>query len=75
MWSGRGKREEDDLDLEEDELDLTLPALPSEMGRKNGAGALPSPKHLAGEAMMSESNSEDESTSSSSAQLWEEFSF
>ncbi|XP_063921351.1 centrosomal protein of 164 kDa isoform X2 [Zophobas morio] len=63
------KRQDDDLDLDLDEDDLKLPALPSEMGRKNGAQALPSPKHLAGEAMISESNSEDESTSSSSVQL------
>ncbi|RZB94433.1 SMC N domain containing protein [Asbolus verrucosus] len=63
------KRHDDDLDLDEDEDDLKLPALPSEIGRKNGAQALPSPKHLAGEAMISESNSEDESTSSSSVQL------
>jgi myosin heavy subunit len=63
------ERHDDDLDLDEDEDDLKLPALPSEIGRKNGAQALPSPKHLAGEAMISESNSEDESTSSSSVQL------
>lgn len=63
------KRGDDDLDLDLDEDDLKLPALPSEIGRKNGAQALPSPKHLAGEAMISESNSEDESTSSSSVQL------
>ncbi|CAH1112740.1 unnamed protein product [Psylliodes chrysocephalus] len=57
----------DHLDLDEDNLDdLRLPALPSELDRRNGAAqALPSPKHLAGEAMISESNSEDESTSSS----------
>ncbi|CAH1978181.1 unnamed protein product [Acanthoscelides obtectus] len=52
------------LDLDEDNIyDIQLPALPSEMG--NGAQALPTPKHLAGKAMVSESNSEDESTSSS----------
>lgn len=56
----------DHLDLDEDnDDDLRLPALPSELDRRNGAQALPSPKHLAGEAMISESNSEDESTSSS----------
>ncbi|XP_072380106.1 uncharacterized protein toc isoform X4 [Diabrotica undecimpunctata] len=57
----------DHLDLDEDnDDDLPLPALPSELDRRNGAQALlPSPKHLAGEAMISESNSEDESTSSS----------
>ncbi|KAG5874966.1 hypothetical protein JTB14_003230 [Gonioctena quinquepunctata] len=60
------KLEEDQLDLDEDnDVDIQLPALPSELNRGNGAQALPSPKHLAGEAMISESNSEDESTSSS----------
>lgn len=63
------KRDDDDLDLDEDDDDLGLPALPSEIGRNNGLQALPSPKHMAGEAMISESNSEDESTSSSSVQL------
>jgi len=60
-WNGEGDFEED--------LDIKLPALPSEIGRKNGT-TLPVPKHLAGEAMLSESNSEDESSvSSSSGQL------
>ncbi|CAG9819044.1 unnamed protein product [Phaedon cochleariae] len=46
--------------------DLMLPALPSELeGSRGGLRVLPSPKLLAGEAMVSESNSEDESTSSS----------
>ncbi|KYB25579.1 hypothetical protein TcasGA2_TC034332 [Tribolium castaneum] len=67
--SSTPKPQDDDLDLDLDEDELKLPALPSEIGRKNGAQALPSPKHLAGEAMISESNSEDESTSSSSVQL------
>ncbi|XP_056630137.1 uncharacterized protein LOC130440813 isoform X1 [Diorhabda sublineata] len=56
----------DHLDLDEyNDDDLRLPALPSELDRRSGVQALPSPKHLAGEAMISESNSEDESTSSS----------
>lgn len=56
---------EDNLDLDEDhDVDIQLPALPSELDRQR-AQALPSPKHLAGESMVSESNSEDESTSSS----------
>nr|CAI5841018.1 unnamed protein product [Callosobruchus analis] len=38
---------------------------PTRANIKLGAQALPTPKHLAGEAMVSESNSEDESTSSS----------
>lgn len=51
------------INLDEDnEEDIQLPALPSE---ETGAPTLPSPKHLAGEAMVSESQSEDESTSSS----------
>lgn len=51
------------INLEEDnEEDIELPALPTE---ETGALTLPSPKHLAGEAMVSESQSEDESTSSS----------
>lgn len=55
------------MNLDEDnEDDIQLPALPSE---EDGAPTLPSPKHLAGEAMLSESQSEDESTSSS--QLWD----
>ncbi|CAH0555619.1 unnamed protein product, partial [Brassicogethes aeneus] len=54
-----------DLDEEETDVDLDLPALPSELDRQRSAQALPSPKHLAGEAMISESASEDESTSSS----------
>lgn len=66
---------DDDLDLDQDDLvDLQLPALPSELESRcrngNGSGRgqkLPSPKHLAGEAMVSESNSEDESTSTSSS--------
>ncbi|XP_018567471.1 uncharacterized protein LOC108908047 isoform X2 [Anoplophora glabripennis] len=56
---------EDHLDLDEDhDVDIQLPALPSELDRQR-ARPLPSPKHLAGESMVSESNSEDESTSSS----------
>lgn len=52
------------LNLDEDnEDDIQLPALPSE---EDGATTLPSPKHLAGEAMLSESQSEDESSTSSS---------
>ncbi|XP_060527561.1 uncharacterized protein LOC132702794 isoform X2 [Cylas formicarius] len=54
------------VDMDEDnEVDLELPALPSELDKKNGALALPSPEHLAGEGGTSDSNSEDESTSSS----------
>ncbi|KAL3269695.1 hypothetical protein HHI36_008755 [Cryptolaemus montrouzieri] len=63
------KRDDRDLDYLDDVLDLTLPALPSELGCKMEAQALPRPKLLAGEAIASESNSEDESTSSSSGQL------
>lgn len=57
------------LDEEEDEDDdvIELPALPSEIGGNcKKLIVLPSPKHLAGEAMVSESNSEDESSTSSS---------
>lgn len=51
---------------EEDDL-IDIPALPSEIGRKNSVQeALSVSLHLAGEM---ESNSEDESTSSSSVQL------
>lgn len=58
------------LDLyEEDDVDIDIPALPSEIGRKNSAEALVVPRRLAGESMISESNSDDESTSSSSVQL------
>lgn len=56
-----------DLDDNYNDEDIKLPALPSEIGRKNDAQSLPVPKHLAGEAMVSESNSEDESTTSSSS--------
>lgn len=59
-----GIKLDDDLD-EDHEVDLELPALPSEMDKRNGILALPSPKHLAGDANVSDSNSEDESTSSS----------
>ncbi|XP_045475291.1 restin homolog [Harmonia axyridis] len=59
-----------DLDFLDDHvIDLTLPALPSELGDKTGVQPLPRPKHLAGEALVSESNSEDECTSSSSGPL------
>lgn len=64
------KVEESDLDFLDDQvLDLTLPALPSVLGDEAGLEPLPRPKHLAGEALMSESNSEDECTSSSSGPL------
>lgn len=54
------------LDLDEEhEEDLRLPALPSEMDKRNGILALPTPKRLAADSAGSESNSEDESTSSS----------
>ncbi|KAL1490171.1 hypothetical protein ABEB36_012908 [Hypothenemus hampei] len=53
-----------DLDDENDE-ELQLPALPSEMDKTNGALTLPSPKRLAADAAGSDSNSDDESTSSS----------
>ncbi|KAJ8920030.1 hypothetical protein NQ315_011680 [Exocentrus adspersus] len=55
---------EDQLDMDDHVVDIHLPALPSELNRKS-VQSLPSPKHLAGEAMISESDSEDESTSSS----------
>lgn len=59
---------ENNLDLDDDhDVDIKLPSLPSEIGRKHGVQSLPVPKHLAGEAMVSESNSEDESTNSSSS--------
>ncbi|XP_066151700.1 restin homolog [Euwallacea fornicatus] len=54
-----------DLDEEINEEDLQLPALPSEMDKRNGILALPSPSRLAADSAGSESNSEDESTSSS----------
>lgn len=64
-----GKLEEH-LDLyEEEDVDIDIPALPSEIGRKDSAEALVVPRRLAGESMVSESNSDDESTSSSSVQL------
>ncbi|KAF7272636.1 hypothetical protein GWI33_014599 [Rhynchophorus ferrugineus] len=59
-----GLKSDDDLD-EDHEVDLQLPALPSEMDKRNGVLTLPSPKHLAGDSNVSDSNSEDESTSSS----------
>lgn len=66
--SARSKLEEH-LDLyEEEDVDIDIPALPSEIGRKNSVEALVVPRRLA-ESMISESNSDDESTSSSSVQL------
>lgn len=58
-------RSRDLFEEEEDDL-IDIPALPSEMGRKDDAEALSVSLHLVGEM---ESNSEDESTSSSSVQL------
>lgn len=58
-------RATDLFEEEEDDL-IDIPALPSEMGRKDDAEALSVSLHLVGEM---ESNSEDESTSSSSVQL------
>lgn len=59
---------EHNIDLDDyNDDDIKLPTLPSEIGRKNDAHTLPVPKHLAGEAMVSESNSDDESTTSSSS--------
>ncbi|KAF5306202.1 hypothetical protein FQR65_LT07479 [Abscondita terminalis] len=60
------KYEHIDLDDFNDE-DIKLPALPSEIGRNAVVQSLSVPKHLAGEAMVSESNSEDESSASSSS--------
>ncbi|KRT80739.1 hypothetical protein AMK59_4917 [Oryctes borbonicus] len=57
-----------DLDDEHD-VDIELPSLPSEIGRNNDIRSLPVPRHLAGEAMISESNSDGGSTSSSSGEL------
>ncbi|KAI4461087.1 dynactin 1-related microtubule-binding [Holotrichia oblita] len=59
---------EDHLDLDdENDVDIKLPSLPSEIGRTNDMQSLPAPKHLAGEAMLAESNSDEESTTSSSS--------
>ncbi|XP_044755813.1 uncharacterized protein LOC123314539 [Coccinella septempunctata] len=67
---GNVKADVTDLDFLDDHvLDLTLPALPSVLGDNTGLQPLPRPKHLAGEALVSESNSEDECTSSSSGPL------
>lgn len=72
--NGKAKLDEN-LDLEDEDDDIDIPGLPSEIGRKNSAEELPAPHQLAGESMIFESNSEDESTSSSSVQLWDELSF
>lgn len=59
---------DNNIDLDEDnEISVSLPTLPSEIGNNHGLQSLPVPKHLAGEAMVSESNSDDESTNSSSS--------
>lgn len=67
VWSSSPKpnKLDDNSDFDEENDDILLPALPSELNRQGSVQALPSPKHLAGEAMISESASEDESTSSS----------
>lgn len=58
----------DHLDLDDEhDVDFKLPSLPSEIGRNSDVQPLPVPRHLAGEAMISESNSDDESTTSSSS--------
>ncbi|GJQ71345.1 hypothetical protein Trydic_g11079 [Trypoxylus dichotomus] len=63
-----GYKLEDHLDLDDEhDVDIKLPSLPSEIGRNNDIQSLPMPRHLAGEAMISESNSDDESTTSSSS--------
>lgn len=61
---------DDNVDLQDYngfEEAIKLPALPSEMGRGAEARQLPVPKHLASDAVSSESNSDDESTASSSS--------
>lgn len=60
--------DDSNVDLDDfNEEDIKLPALPSEIGRNAVVQSLPVPKHLAGEAMVSESNSEDESSASTSS--------
>lgn len=53
------------IDIDENhDVDIELPALPSEIGAKHGMQLLPEPKHLATDNLTtSESNSEDESSS------------
>lgn len=59
---------DNNIDLDEDhEISVSLPTLPSEIGNSHGLQSLPAPKHFAGEAMVSESNSDNESTNSSSS--------
>lgn len=53
------------LDIDEShDLEIDLPTLPSEIGKKkNDLQLLPEPKHLASDNITSDSNSEDESSS------------
>lgn len=52
------------LDIDENhDLEIDLPTLPSEIGKKDELQLLPEPKHLAAENITSDSNSEDESSS------------
>ncbi|XP_022902477.2 CAP-Gly domain-containing linker protein 1 isoform X1 [Onthophagus taurus] len=59
---------EENLDIDEEhDVHVQIPSLPSEIGRNNNRENLPMPKHLAGETMIFEMNSDDESTTSSSS--------